>query len=399
VPGSPWAIGAREGGHQAIHPDLGTLDDFDALVAAAASEGLAIALDLAFQCAPDHPWVAEHPEWFRHRPDGTIQYAENPPKQYQDIYPLDLAGEAYGALWEACRNVVRFWIGHGVRIFRVDNPHTKPFDFWEWLIRSLRAEHPDLVFLAEAFTRPAVMARLAQLGFSQSYTYFAWRHTGRDLRSYVEELQGWPESDFLRPNFWPNTPDILTDYLQHGGPPAFAVRVVLASTLAWSYGVYGPAFELCYDRSAGPGQEEYLHSEKYELRQWHLDDPVSLAPLITRLNAIRHTEPAFGPNAALRLWPTDNPELIAYSRRDREAGNALLVVVNLDPMHTQSGFVSLEAAPLGLEPGGPFVAHDLIDGTRYPWRDGANYVALTPGRQAAHVLRLEPGHAPPGGAP
>ncbi|MDA8199450.1 MAG: alpha-1,4-glucan--maltose-1-phosphate maltosyltransferase [Thermaerobacter sp.] len=396
VPGSPWAIGAREGGHQAIHPDLGTLDDFDALVAAAASEGLAIALDLAFQCAPDHPWVAEHPEWFRHRPDGTIQYAENPPKTYQDIYPLDLAGEAYGALWEACRDVVRFWIGHGVRIFRVDNPHTKPFDFWEWLIRSLRAEHPDLVFLAEAFTRPAVMARLAQLGFSQSYTYFAWRHTGRDLRSYVEELQGWPEADFFRPNFWPNTPDILTEFLQTGGPAAFAVRAVLAATLSSNYGIYGPAFEEAMGEPLAPGREEYRDSEKYQVRHWAWDPSRGLGPLLTRLNQVRATHPALQRFGNVRFHATDNPELLAYSRQDPRGQDTLLVVVNLDPAWPQSGFATLDLSSLGMAAAGPFAVRDLLAGRTYQWNGAVNYVALSPAEQPAHVFEVVPtSPAPP----
>ncbi len=396
VPGSPWAIGAREGGHQAIHPALGTLDDFDDFVAAAGEQGLAVALDLALQCAPDHPWVVEHPEWFRHRPDGTVQYAENPPKKYQDIYPLDLAGEAYGALWEACRDVVKFWIGHGISIFRVDNPHTKPFDFWEWLIRSLRAEHPDLVFLAEAFTRPAVMERLAQLGFSQSYTYFAWRHTGRDIRSYVEELQGWPHVDFFRPNFWPNTPDILTEFLQTGGPAAFAVRAVLAATLSSNYGIYGPAFEEAVGAPLARGSEEYLDSEKYQVRHWPWDPSRGLAPLLARLNQVRRNHPALQRFGNVRFHATDNPELLAYSRQDRTGGDTVLVVVNLDPAWPQSGFTALDLSALGAAAHGPYLVRDLLTRRTYQWDGPVNYVALSPGEQPAHVFEVvAAGPAPP----
>ena len=388
--GSPWAVGSVEGGHTAIHPGLGGQDDLARLIGAARAQGLEIALDLALQCSPDHPWVREHPGWFRHRPDGAIRYAENPPKRYQDIYPLDFECDEWRDLWQAVLDILKAWLGAGVRLFRVDNPHTKPIAFWRWLLASVQSSFPDAVFLAEAFTRPKLMYALARAGFSQSYTYFAWRERKDELEAYGGELFHTPVREFFRPSFWPNTPDILTAYLQRGGPPAFAVRLVLASTLALSYGIYGPAFELCYDRSAGPGQEEYLHSEKYELRLWHLDDPVSLRPLISRVNAIRHAEAAFGPNSVLRFWPTDNPELIAYSRRTPGEGSAILVVVNLDPLHTQSGFVRLEAEPLGLEIGGAFTAHDLLDDARYPWRDGQNYVSLTPGRATAHILRLEP---------
>lgn len=396
VPGSPWAIGAREGGHQAIHPALGTLDDFDDLVAAADSEGLTVALDLAFQCAPDHPWVAEHPEWFRHRPDGTIQYAENPPKKYQDIYPLDLAGEAYGALWEACRDVVRFWIGHGIRMFRVDNPHTKPFDFWEWLIRSLRAEHPDLVFLAEAFTRPAVMERLAQLGFSQSYTYFAWRHTGAEIRSYIEDLQGWPQADFFRPNFWPNTPDILTEFLQTGGPTAFAVRAVLAATLGSNYGIYGPAFEEAAGEPLARGSEEYRDSEKYQVRHWSWDASRRLPSLLARLNQVRRTHPALQRFGNVRFHATDNPRLLAYSRQDPRGRDTVLVVVNLDPAWPQSGFTALDLSSLGLRAHEPYAVRDLLAGPTYQWDGAVNYVALSPDEQPAHVFEVVPaGPAPP----
>lgn len=396
APGSPWAIGGSAGGHQAIHPALGTLQDFDALVADAAAADIRLALDLAFQCSPDHPWVHEHPQWFRHRPDGSIQHAENPPKQYQDIVPLDLAGPHHASLWEACREVVRFWIGHGVRIFRVDNPHTKPFDFWEWLIGSLKAEHPDLIFLAEAFTRPAVMARLAQLGFSQSYTYFAWRNGADELRSYVEELQSWPDRDFFRPNFWPNTPDILTEYLQAGGPPAFAVRGVLAATLSANYGVYGPAFEEAAAEPLAAGSEEYRDSEKYQVRRWHWDAGRGLAPLLARLNQARRAHPSLQRFGNVHFHATDNPELLAYSRQDPLGQDTVLAVVNLDPRWPQSGFVHLTLSDLGLAGGEPFEVCDLLDGHVYRWQGERNFVALDPRERPAHLLWVRPaGSAPP----
>ncbi|MEA2629716.1 MAG: hypothetical protein QOJ10_2176, partial [Chloroflexota bacterium] len=287
-PGSPWAIGSDEGGHKSIHPELGSLDDFRHLLHAAEEHGLALAFDLAFQCSPDHPYIREHPEWFRHRPDGSIQYAENPPKKYEDIVPFDFESEAWRDLWTELLSIVRFWIDQGVRIFRVDNPHTKPFAFWEWLIAEVKRDHPDAIFLAEAFTRPKVMYRLAKAGFTQSYTYFAWRNTVWELTQYFTELTQAPVRDFFRPNLWPNTPDILTEYLQHGGRPAFAARLVLAATLGASYGIYGPAFELCEARAREPGSEEYLDSEKYQLRSWPIDSPESLKELITLVNEIRH---------------------------------------------------------------------------------------------------------------
>jgi starch synthase (maltosyl-transferring) len=396
VLGSPWAIGSEEGGHTAIHPDLGTLSDFDRLREASEAAGLTLALDLAFQCSPDHPWVREHPEWFRHAPDGTIRHAENPPKRYQDIYPLDLAGEAYGPLWDACLEVVRFWIGHGVKTFRVDNPHTKPFDFWEWLIRAVRADHPDVVFLAEAFTRPAVMYRLAQLGFSQSYTYFAWRTRADEIRDYVRELQSWPVKDFFRPNFWPNTPDILTSFLQTGGPPAFAVRLVVAATLGSSYGVYGPAFEEMEARPLSPAGEEYLDSEKYQLRTWAWDPGRGLGPLIAQLNGLRRAHAALQRFGNVHFHASDNPELLVYSRRDEQSGDTLIMVVNLDPHWTQSGFVSLDLASVGIPGDREYRLRDLMDpaGVVYTWIGPKNFVRLDPRTSCAHILQAE---SEPGG--
>jgi starch synthase (maltosyl-transferring) len=396
-PGSPWAIGSAEGGHCAIDPGLGTLADFDALVSAARERGIEIAMDLAFQCSPDHPWVREHPEWFRRRPDGSIRYAENPPKRYEDIYPLDFGTEDWWELWIALLEVVRFWIDRGVRIFRVDNPHTKPFAFWEWLLGTVKEEHPETIFLAEAFTRPAPMYRLAKLGFTQSYTYFAWRNSKWEIESYMAELA--QVAHFFRPSFWPNTPDILTETLQTGGRAAFASRLVLAATLAASYGVYGPAFELQEHVARAPGSEEYLHSEKYAVRHWDLDAPGSLAPLISRLNAARRAHPALQRDDTLRFHPTDNDQLIAYSKRWGD--DVVLAVVNLDPRYRQSGWVELGA--LGGGPGA-IEAHDLLTDERYHWDGTRSFVILDPATLPAHVLairRYEPEQAgePAEGAP
>lgn len=382
-PGSPWAIGSSHGGHCAIDPGLGTLADFDALVAAARDRGIALAMDLAFQCSPDHPWVREHPEWFRQHPDGSIRYAENPPKRYEDIYPLDFETEDWWGLWLALGDVVRFWIGHGVRVFRVDNPHTKPFAFWEWLLATVKEEHPETIFLAEAFTRPAVMYRLAKLGFTQSYTYFAWRNSKWEIESYMSELA--QVADFFRPSFWPNTPDILTEALQTGGRAAFVSRLVLAATLAASYGVYGPAFELQEHQARAPGSEEYLRSEKYAVRHWDLDSAGSLAPLMARLNALRRAHPALQRNDTLQFHPTDNDQLIAYSKTWGD--DIVLVVVNLDPRYSQSGWVEL--GELGRDPGEPIEAHDLLTDARYRWEGARSFVILDPAAVPAHVLAID----------
>ncbi len=387
-PGSPWAIGAEEGGHKSIHPQLGTLEDFRRLVAQAQEYGLEIALDLAFQCTPDHPYVKEHPEWFRRRPDGAIQYAENPPKKYQDIYPLDFETERWRELWDELKTVVRFWIDQGIRIFRVDNPHTKAFLFWEELIGELKRDYPDLIFLSEAFTRPKVRYRLAKLGFSQSYTYFAWRNTKYELTEYLTELTQTEVREYFRPNLWPNTPDILTEYLQHGGRPAFMARLILAATLGASYGIYGPAFELCENQPREPGSEEYLNSEKYEVRYWVLDRPDSLKDLIARVNAIRRENPALHEDWNLRFHPVDNDQLICYSKRTRALDNIILVVVNLDPHHTHSGWVELPLDEFGLEPHQPYQVHDLLAGARYLWNGPRNYVELNPTIVPAHIFRL-----------
>jgi starch synthase (maltosyl-transferring) len=387
-PGSPWAIGAAEGGHTAIHPDLGTLEDFGRLVAAARARGIDIALDIALQCSPDHPYVREHPQWFRHRPDGSVQYAENPPKKYEDIYPLDFECEDWHALWREHADVMRFWAAQGVRIFRVDNPHTKSFRFWEWAIAELKREYPDMVFLAEAFTRPKVMHYLAKLGFSQSYTYFAWRNTRQELVDYFTELARGPGREYLRPNAWPNTPDILTEYLQHGGRPAFAVRLVLAATLAASYGIYGPAFELAEREPREPGSEEYRNSEKYELRHWERDRPDSLAPLVARVNRIRHENPALQSNDSLRFLDVDNEQLLCALKHSPDGENVIVTVVNLDPHHPQSGWVDADLAPLGIEAHSTYQMHELLTGARYLWSGRRNFVSLDPARVPAHIFRL-----------
>ena len=387
-PGSPWAIGAVEGGHKAIHPQLGVLEDFHRLVTKAREHGIEVALDLAYQCTPDHPYVTEHPEWFRHRPDGSIQYAENPPKKYQDIYPIDFETEDWQALWEELKSVVQFWIDQGVRIFRVDNPHTKSFYFWEWMITAIRKSHPDVLFLSEAFTRPKVRYRLAKLGFSQSYTYFAWRNTKQELTQYLTELTKTEVREYFRPNFWPNTPDILTEYLQFGGRPAFIARLVLAATLGASYGIYGPVFELCENRPREAGSEEYLNSEKYEIRHWDLDRPESLKELIGRVNHIRRENPALQSNERLLFHSIDNDQLICYSKQSEDGTNVIVVVVNLDPHHSHAGWMELPLEELGLPADHPYQVHDLLSEARYLWHGARNYVQLNPQSLPAHILRI-----------
>ncbi len=379
-PGSPWAIGSEHGGHTAVEPAIGTLDDLDALVRTAADYGIEIALDFAIQCSPDHPWLAEHPEWFHRRPDGTLKYAENPPKRYQDIYNVNFASDDWAALWEELRAAVLFWVERGVRVFRVDNPHTKPIGFWEWLIRTVREEHPDVVFLAEAFTSPARMYALAKAGFSQSYTYFTWKNTAWELREYVEELAG-PAKDFFRPNFFVNTPDILHEYLQTGGRPAFEARLILAATLSPSYGVYS-GYENLEHVPVQEGSEEYLDSEKYEAKSRSLDGP--LLPLMRRLNEIRRASPPLT-RIDVRFLETANPALLAYAKGTGEG--AIVCVVNTDPHNAQEG-IALVPDDLGLP--AAFRVRDLITGDIYHWSVGANYVRLDPSLTTAHVLRVEP---------
>ncbi len=387
-PGSPWAIGAAEGGHLAVHPELGTIADFRRFLAHAQEFGLEVALDIAFQCAPDHPWVKSHPEWFRWRPDGSVQYAENPPKKYEDIYPFNFECEEWQELWSALADVFRFWIGHGVRIFRVDNPHTKPFAFWEWVIGELKRDHPDLVFLAEAFTRPKVMHRLAKLGFTQSYTYFPWRNTKQELTEYFTALTQGPEREYFRPNSWPNTPDILTESLQFGGRATFMVRLVLAATLSASYGIYGPAFELMERTPREPGSEEYLDSEKYQIRCWNLEREDSLAEFIGRVNRARHENRALQHDIGLRFFPVDNERLICYGKATADLDNVVIVVANLDPVHVQSGWVELDLNALQIAADAPYQMHDLLTGARYLWSGGRNFVQLDPARLPTHIFRL-----------
>jgi len=385
--GSPWAIGSDEGGHKSIHPELGTLDDFRRLVARARELDMDVALDIAFQCAPDHPYVKEHPEWFTWRPDGTVQYAENPPKKYQDIYPFNFETEDWLGLWEELKSIFDFWIGEGVTVFRVDNPHTKAFAFWEWAITEIKSAHPEVIFLAEAFTRPKIMHRLAKLGYTQSYTYFAWRNTKHELTEYFTELAHGPGREYFRPNVWPNTPDILTEYLQHGGRPAFIARLLLAGTLGASYGIYGPAFELSERVPRDPGSEEYLNSEKYELRHWDLDRADSLRHLIARVNAIRRDNRALQDDGTLAFVTADNDQLIAYVKATPDLSNTLLMVVNLDPHHRQAGWVELDLAKLDLDPEHPYQVHDLLTDARFLWHGRRNYVELDAGMGHVFAVR------------
>jgi starch synthase (maltosyl-transferring) len=386
--GSPWAIGAQEGGHKTIHPQLGTLDELKLLQRKARELGIDLALDIAFQCSPDHPYVKEHREWFRERPDGTVQYAENPPKKYQDIYPFDFENENPPQLWEELKSIVLYWIEQGIRIFRVDNPHTKPFAFWEWLIAGVKRDYPEVMFLSEAFTRPKVMYRLAKLGFTQSYTYFAWKNENWELTQYFTELSEPTLQEFFRPNLWPNTPDILNAYLQNGGRPAFMSRLILAATLGASYGIYGPAFELCESRPVREGSEEYLDSEKYQIRVWDIANPNSLRDLIVQVNGIRRSSPALQVNSGLKFHRVDNEQLIAYSRVSEDRSDMLLVVVNLDPHDTQSGWVSVALEELRLGMQESYQVHDLLTDARYVWHGSRNYVQLDPAVLPAHIFRV-----------
>ncbi|HXJ10725.1 MAG TPA: alpha-1,4-glucan--maltose-1-phosphate maltosyltransferase [Candidatus Limnocylindrales bacterium] len=386
--GSPWAIGSVEGGHKSIHPELGTLEDFRRFLAKAADHGLEVALDIALQCSPDHPYVREHPEWFSTRPDGSIQYAENPPKKYQDIFPLNFATAHWQALWDELKSIFLFWIEQGVRIFRVDNPHTKAFPFWEWVITEIKNQHPDVLFLAEAFTRPNVMYRLAKLGFSQSYTYFTWRNAKQELTQYFTELAQTDVREYLRPNLWPNTPDILPEFLQVGGRPAFMVRLILAATLGGNYGIYGPSFEVCENAPLQPGGEEYLHSEKYELKHRDLGSKASLKNFIASVNRIRRENPALQSNRNLCFHETDNPALICFTKATDDLSNVIVVVVNLDCSHVQSGWITLDLDSIGLNARHAFQAHDLLSEGRFLWQGSRNYVELVPESLPAHILLL-----------
>ncbi len=386
--GSPWAIGSVEGGHKDILPELGTLADFRALLQAARERGIEVALDIAFQCAPDHPYVRAHPDWFKHRPDGSVQYAENPPKKYQDIYPFDFESEDWRGLWEELKSVLEYWVAQGVRIFRVDNPHTKAFAFWEWCIGEIKRIQPDTIFLAEAFTRPKVMHRLAKLGFTQSYTYFTWRTTKHELVDYFTELSSGAGREYFRPNVWPNTPDILHESLQSGLRSVFSARLILAATLSANYGIYGPAFELMESAAREPGSEEYRDSEKYQLRHWDIDRPDSLWPLIARVNRIRRENAALQSDHTLTFCSIDNDQLIAYLKHDGAAQNIIITVVNLDAHNTQSGWLGLDLRRLGIAMDEPYQVHDLLSEQRYQWRGTHNFIQLDPRRIPAHIFLI-----------
>jgi starch synthase (maltosyl-transferring) len=387
-PGSPWAIGAPQGGHKEINPDLGTLDDFLALKRKAEERGIELAMDIAFQATPDHPYVKDHPSWFKHRPDGTIQFAENPPKRYEDIYPFDFENEDWQGLWNELRSVFFFWLDKGIRIFRIDNPHTKPFAFWQWVIAEVRNEYPDTIFLSEAFTRPKVMYRLAKIGFTQSYTYFTWRNTKQELIEYMTELTRTDVREFFRPNFWPNTPDILPESLHHAGRSAFASRLVLAATLDSNYGIYGPAYELLENTPIAPGKEEYLNSEKYEVKRWDRNRSDSLKDLIARVNRIRLENPALQTNRTLRFHDIDNPEMIAYSKTSEDGTGIIVTVVNLDPYQPRSGWLSLDLDALKIDPRQPFLAHDLLGDARFLWHGPRNLISLDPQAAPAQVFAI-----------
>ncbi len=386
-PGSPYAIGSAAGGHMAVEPSLGTLEDFDAFVKVCESHGMAVALDFAIQCSPDHPYLTEHPEWFAKRPDGTIKYAENPPKKYEDIHHLHFETPAWRSLWDEMAKVVRFWIGHGVKIFRVDNPHTKPLPFWKWLIESIQRDHPDVVFLAEAFTRPKMMRALAKAGFSQSYTYFTWRNEKQEIIDYLTELTQSEMKEYYRGNFFANTPDILPFFLQKGGRPAFRIRAVLASTLSSTYGIYN-GFELCENRAL-PGREEYLDSEKYEYKVWDWDRPGHIKGLITLLNHARREHPALQEYDNLRFHASDHEDILVYSKATPKRDNAVLVVVNLNPHEVRESLVHVNPWDLGKSDGDPYVVHDLLTQQRWTWRGWTNYVRLDPQHQPAHVFAIE----------
>ncbi|NTV30144.1 MAG: alpha-1,4-glucan--maltose-1-phosphate maltosyltransferase [Candidatus Omnitrophica bacterium] len=386
-PGCPWAIGSSEGGHKAIHPELGTLEDFKAFIGQAREHGLEVALDIALQCSPDHPYVKEHPEWFKWRPDGTVQYAENPPKKYEDVLPINFDTTDREGLWQELKSIFIYWAEQGVKVFRVDNPHTKPFLFWDWLIAEVKQAHPDALFLSEAFTRPKVMYRLAKGGFSQSYTYFTWRNTKKEFEEYLTELAQTEVAEFFRPNFWPNTPDILAEHLQFGNRNTFMFRTVLAATLSSNWGIYGPAFELCVS-DALAGKEEYNDSEKYEIKRWDWDRPGNIKDLIARLNRIRRENPALQMTRNIRFCQVENDQLLAYYKATRDFSNIVLTVVNLDPHHKQGGWLKVPLHELGIEPGKPYRVHDLLTGEQYIWQGERNFVEPDPAKAPAHIIQI-----------
>tara|TARA_R100000027_G_scaffold42073_3_gene31428 strand:+ start:22258 stop:24279 length:2022 start_codon:yes stop_codon:yes gene_type:complete len=392
--GSPWAIGSEKGGHKEIHPALGSLKSFRDFIWKSGELGMEVAMDIAFQCSPDHPYVKEHPEWFKWRPDGTVQFAENPPKRYEDIIPFDFECETWRELWEELKSVLVYWIECGVRIFRIDNPHTKPFEFWRWAIREIKTQYPDVLFLAEAFTRPKLKYRLGKSGFTQGYTYFTWRNTKEEIESYMNELCDPERQLIFWPNFWPNTPDILPEVLQYGGRPAFLQRLILAATLSSNYGMYGPAYEQCV-HEAFPGKEEYNYSEKYEIKDWDLAAPGNLRAIIRRLNHIRRDHAALQRTFNIRFIETDNPQLIAYIKHDPSALDIILTVVNLDPYNEQAGWINLPVEDYGIDASHPFLVQDLLpdpDGdmprANYLWNGPRNFIKLNPHVCPAHIFRI-----------
>ena len=391
--GSPWAIGSEEGGHKSIHPELGTMDDFQALIKEAQSFGLEVAMDIAFQCAPDHPYVKEHPQWFKWRPDGTVQYAENPPKKYQDILPFDFETEDWKALWVELKDIFDFWLDAGVKIFRVDNPHTKPMEFWRWCIMELKKEHPEVLFLAEAFTRPKRKYRLAKAGFTQGYTYFTWRHHPEEIRTYLDELTRTEVKEYFIPNFWPNTPDILHEDLQQGNRATFMGRYILAATLTSNTGIYGPAFELM-EHEPFPGKEEYNHNEKYELKNWDWDKPGNLKNDIARVNHLRRSHPALQRTNNILFVETDNDRILAYLKQTPDRKDQILVVVNFDWHHTQMGHVVLPLGEMGIGSDRAFTVRDVYDPSKaeFSWRGARNFVQLDPRRSPAHIFQIDAGH-------
>ena len=393
-PGSCWAIGNEDGGHKAVHPELGTLEDFTVFVTEAEKQGISVALDIAFQCSPDHPYVKEHPQWFKWRPDGTVQFAENPPKRYEDILPIDFESADWQNLWIELKSIFLFWIERGVKIFRVDNPHTKAFPFWEWAIASIRAEHPDAVFLAEAFTRPKLMARLAKAGYSQSYSYFTWRNNKHELQEYLLELTSSPLKHVMRPNFWPNTPDILHEEFQSGDRNRFIIRLMLAATLSSNYGMYGPAYELCEHVPVPGSKEDYLNYEKYEIKQWDLDRPGNIRAEITRVNRIRKENAALQQTNDLTFVRieaspgNEHDQLMGYVKRSVDDNNIIFVVVNLDSTNTQAGWLRFPLELFNLPHDYPFKVEDLLSGARYDWNGEWNYVEVNPWIMPAHIFRV-----------
>ncbi len=387
--GSPWAIGGIDGGHKSVLAELGTIKDFNSLVKKARKKGVYIALDLAYQCSPDHPYVKRHPEWFKKRPDNSIQYAENPPKKYQDIYPIDFSTKKWKELWEELKSIVLYWIDQGVTIFRVDNPHTKSLSFWEWMITSIKKDHPEIVFLAEAFTRPKMMYRLAKLGFSQSYTYFTWRNTKAELTTYLTELTKTQKIEYFRPNFWPNTPDILNEYLQMGGEAAFKIRLILAALLSPNYGIYGPVFELCKDIPVKSGSEEYLNSEKYEIRKWDIKDPGSISTFISKINKIRNENRVFRSIENLDFFNIDNENLISFAKYNDDLSEIYLIIVNLDTDWKQSGWLEFKIDKFNIAEKRPYQVFDQLNNKYYIWNGTRNFIELDPKQSPAHIFKLK----------